>query len=129
MTNSMKRKLRRLMGAINGALSESEEITQSLEGVRQEGYDLYLVLEASVVMNGKDLDDDDLDDEPDDDLDDDDEELKDDDLEDDEFEGEEDDEDDEEPPLEFRPVRGREVVLRLSPHDMEFLKALRIRCD
>ena len=36
MTNSMKRKLRRLMDAINGALSDSEEITSSLEGVRRD---------------------------------------------------------------------------------------------
>ena len=135
MTNSMKRKLRRLVDAINGALSESEDIHASLAGVREEGYDLHLVLEASLVRNlKKDEDDDDLDDDEDFDFDEDEDEDLDDDLgdfedEDEDFEDEDDDEEGEDPPLEFRVASKRRKGLRFSACDIEFLRALNIRCD
>ena len=51
MRDSIKRKIHRLIHAINEALSDSEEITDSVDGVRDEGYDLFLILEATVVLN------------------------------------------------------------------------------
>lgn len=51
MRDSIKRKIHRLIHAINEALTDSEELTDSVEGVRDEGYDLFLILEATVVLN------------------------------------------------------------------------------
>jgi hypothetical protein len=130
MTKSMKRKLRRLIDAIHGAISDSEEITRSLAGVREEGYDLFLVLEAAVVLNRQQDGDDDDDDPEDDDLDFDEDEDFDDDSDDlDEDEDLDDEDDDEEAPLEFQVAGRRRTALELSPKDVEFLKGLRIRCD
>jgi hypothetical protein len=127
MTHSLKRKIRLLMDAINDALSGSDEITRSLNRVRQEGYDLLLVLEATVVLNGSDEDEDGLDDH--DDLDDDEEE------EDDGWEtigGDEDydDSDFEDESLDFRTRKpGKEFVARLTPQDIRFLSSLQISSD
>lgn len=51
MRDSIKHKIHRLIRAINEALSESDDISDSLDGVRDEGYDLFLILEATVVLN------------------------------------------------------------------------------
>jgi hypothetical protein len=124
MTHSLKRKIRLLMDAINDALSGSDEITRSLNRVRQEGYDLLLVLEATVVLNDSDEDENDLDDLYDD------EDEEDDDWEsiggDDEY----DDSDTEDESLDFRMRKpGKEFVARLTPQDIKFLSSLQISSD
>lgn len=53
MRENLKRKIHRLIHAINQALAESDEISDSLDGVKEEGFDLLLILEATVVLNRK----------------------------------------------------------------------------
>lgn len=51
MRDSIKHKIHRLIHAINEALTDSSELSDSVEEVRDEGYDLFLILEATVVLN------------------------------------------------------------------------------
>jgi hypothetical protein len=39
--------------AINGSLSESEQIAQAIAKIKEQGYDIFLVLEATIGFNRK----------------------------------------------------------------------------
>ncbi|PYS05152.1 MAG: hypothetical protein DMG15_15685 [Acidobacteria bacterium] len=43
--------MKELGAAINDALSESEEISEAIQNVRNAGYDVFLVLEATIGFN------------------------------------------------------------------------------
>jgi hypothetical protein len=43
--------MKELGDAINDALSESEDITEAIQNVRNAGYDVFLVLEATIGFN------------------------------------------------------------------------------
>lgn len=43
----MNRLMKELSDAINSSLAESDQISQALARIKEEGYDVYLVLEAS----------------------------------------------------------------------------------
>ena len=43
--------MKNLGAAINDALSDSEEISEALQTVRDSGYDVFLVLEATIGFN------------------------------------------------------------------------------
>ena len=51
MRDSIKHKIHRLIHAINEALIDSSELSESADEVRDEGFDLFLILEATVVLN------------------------------------------------------------------------------
>lgn len=51
MRDSLRRKIHHLIRAINEALAESGGVSDSLQGVRDEGFDLMLILEATVILN------------------------------------------------------------------------------
>ena len=51
MRDSIKHKIHRLIHAINEALIDSTELSDSADEVRDEGFDLFLFLEATVVLN------------------------------------------------------------------------------
>lgn len=48
MNEELKRLIKELGDAINGSLSESEEIAEAIAKIKTEGYDVLLVLEATV---------------------------------------------------------------------------------
>ncbi|HKF21249.1 MAG TPA: hypothetical protein VKE93_06745 [Candidatus Angelobacter sp.] len=50
----MKRLIKELGEAINGSLSESEQIAQVIAKIKEEGYDIFLVLEATIGFNRQD---------------------------------------------------------------------------
>jgi hypothetical protein len=43
----MNRLMKELSDAINGSLADSDQISQALARIKEEGYDVYLVVEAS----------------------------------------------------------------------------------
>jgi hypothetical protein len=49
----MKRLLREMGEAINDSLSASEELTATIERIRKEGFDIFLILEATIGLNPK----------------------------------------------------------------------------
>lgn len=49
----MKRLLREMGEAINNSLSASDELTGTIDRIRQEGYDIFLILEATIGLNPK----------------------------------------------------------------------------
>lgn len=51
--------MQELGNAINEALSDSERIAESIGDIRQAGYDVFLVLEATIGFNKRDDADDD----------------------------------------------------------------------
>ena len=51
--------MQELGSAINEALSDSERIAESIGDIRQSGYDVFLVLEATIGFNKRDDSDDD----------------------------------------------------------------------
>lgn len=54
LDNRMKQLLRELGRAINDAVSESDEITDSISRLRANGYDVFLMLDAVVGLNKRD---------------------------------------------------------------------------
>lgn len=110
MRESLKQKIHRLISAINEALAESGDVSESLDGVREEGYDLFLILEATVVLNRKGGI------------------LA---LEADDWEEEDDDLEEEEASLVeeagLDPVPSSELTAEVSDADHEFLRTLKIR--
>lgn len=48
LNDNLKRLIKELGEAINGSLSESEEIAESIAKIKSEGYDVLLVLEATI---------------------------------------------------------------------------------
>jgi hypothetical protein len=49
----LKRLMKELGEAINGSLSESEQIAQVITKIKEQGYDIFLVLEATIGFNRK----------------------------------------------------------------------------
>jgi hypothetical protein len=49
----LKRLIKELGDAINGSLSESEQIAQVIARIKDEGYDIFLVLEATIGFNNR----------------------------------------------------------------------------
>ncbi len=51
MNDRIKQLLRELGTAINESISSSEEVNQHIQRIRAEGYDLYVVLDATIGLN------------------------------------------------------------------------------
>src|SRR5438874_6479846 len=51
LDDNLKQLMKDLGAAINDALSESEEISEAIQNVRNAGYDVFLVLEATIGFN------------------------------------------------------------------------------
>jgi hypothetical protein len=51
LDDNLKQLMKELGDAINDALSESEDITEAIQNVRNAGYDVFLVLEATIGFN------------------------------------------------------------------------------
>ena len=51
MDDNLKQLMKELGAAINDALSESEQISEAIQNVRNAGYDVFLVLEATIGFN------------------------------------------------------------------------------
>src|SRR5215468_2883470 len=49
----LKRLIKELGDAINGSLSESDQIAQVIAKIKEEGYDIFLVLEATIGFNNR----------------------------------------------------------------------------
>jgi hypothetical protein len=49
----LKRLMKELGEAINGSLSESKQIAQAIAKIKEQGYDIFLVLEATIGFNRK----------------------------------------------------------------------------
>jgi len=60
LDDNLKHLIKELGAAINDALSESEEITGAIQNVRDAGYDVFLVLEATIGFNKRKSDADDV---------------------------------------------------------------------
>ncbi|HET7872960.1 MAG TPA: hypothetical protein VFL42_10655 [Terriglobales bacterium] len=54
MNTRLKRLMKELGEAINGTLSESDQIAQVISRIKDEGYDIFLVLEATIGFNRRD---------------------------------------------------------------------------
>jgi len=50
----LKQLMKDLGEAINGSLSESDQIAQVIAKIKEEGFDIFLVLEATVGFNRRD---------------------------------------------------------------------------
>ena len=51
LDDNLKQLMKELGEAINGALSESEDISEAIQNVRNAGFDVFLVLEATIGFN------------------------------------------------------------------------------
>ena len=51
LDENLKQLMKELGAAINDALSESEDISEAIQNVRDAGYDVFLVLEATIGFN------------------------------------------------------------------------------
>lgn len=56
MNARLKQLMKDLGEAINGSLSESDQIAQVIAKIKDEGFDIFLVLEATVGFNRRDED-------------------------------------------------------------------------
>jgi len=54
LNTQLKRLIKELGDAINGSLSESQQIAQVIAKIKEEGYDVFLVLEATLGFNRHD---------------------------------------------------------------------------
>ena len=54
MNTRLKQLMKQLGEAINGSLSESEQIAQVIAKIKDEGFDIFLVLEATIGFNRHD---------------------------------------------------------------------------
>lgn len=54
MNSRLKKLMKELGEAINGSLSESEQIAQVIAKIKEEGFDIFLVLEATIGFNRHD---------------------------------------------------------------------------
>jgi hypothetical protein len=57
--DSLKQLMHDLGNAINDSLSESDRIAEAIGQIRRNGYDVFLVLEATIGFNRRDEDSDD----------------------------------------------------------------------
>ncbi len=53
MSELLKEYRKRVEAAINRALSDSPEINDAIEKIREEGYDVFLIVEATIGFNPK----------------------------------------------------------------------------
>jgi NADPH:quinone reductase-like Zn-dependent oxidoreductase len=51
LDDNLKQLMKELGAAINDALSDSEEISEAIQNMRNAGYDVFLVLEATIGFN------------------------------------------------------------------------------
>ncbi len=51
LDDNFKRLIKELGGAINESLSESDRIAQAISNIKAAGYDVFLVLEATIGFN------------------------------------------------------------------------------
>ena len=56
MDDKIKQLLQDLGTAINESISGSEDVNQHIQRIRDEGYDLYVVLDATIGLNKQDAD-------------------------------------------------------------------------
>lgn len=56
MDDKIKQLLRELGTAINESISGSEDVNSHIQRIRDEGYDLYVVLDATIGLNKQDDD-------------------------------------------------------------------------
>ncbi len=54
MNARLKQLMKDLGEAINGSLSESDQIAQVIAKIKEEGFDIFLVLEATIGFNRRD---------------------------------------------------------------------------
>ena len=54
MNTRLKQLMKELGDAINGSLSESEPIANVISKIKEEGFDVFLVLEATIGFNRRD---------------------------------------------------------------------------
>jgi hypothetical protein len=54
VNNRLKKLVKDLGDAINGSLSESEQIAVVISKIKDEGFDIFLVLEATIGFNSRD---------------------------------------------------------------------------
>ncbi len=57
MNDKIKQLLRELGTAINESISGSEDVNRHIQRIRDEGYDLYVVLDATIGLNKHDDED------------------------------------------------------------------------
>ena len=57
MNDRIKQLLRELGTAINESISSSDDVNRHIQRIRDEGYDLYVVLDATIGLNKHDSDD------------------------------------------------------------------------
>ena len=57
MDDNLKRLMKELGSAINESLSDSEPIAQAISNIKGAGYNVFLVLEATIGFNKRDEDD------------------------------------------------------------------------
>ena len=100
MEDSLKRLMQELGNAINDSLSESDRIAEAIGEIKRAGYDVFLVLEATIGFNRRDEDSD-------------------------EDEADENIEITEEEPKKFE-TTGK---IKLTSQDQRFLRALKIAVD
>ena len=62
MEEPLKRLMQELGNAINDSLSESDRIAEAIGEIKKSGYDVFLVLEATIGFNRRDGDEEDADD-------------------------------------------------------------------
>jgi hypothetical protein len=55
--DKIKQLLRELGSAINESISNSEDVNKYIQRIRDEGYDLYVVLDATIGLNKHDSED------------------------------------------------------------------------
>ena len=58
MNDHLKDLMQQLGNAINDSLGESEGIAEAIGEIKKEGYDVFLVLEATIGLNRNDTDED-----------------------------------------------------------------------
>ena len=58
MNDRIKQLLRELGTAINESISSSDDVNRHIQRIRDEGYDLYVVLDATIGLNKQGDDDD-----------------------------------------------------------------------
>ena len=54
MNPRLKQLMKDLGDAINGSLAESDQIAQVIDKIKDEGFDIFLVLEATIGFNRRD---------------------------------------------------------------------------
>ena len=62
MEEPLKRLMQELGNAINDSLSESDRIAEAIGEIKKSGYDVFLVLEATIGFNRRDGDEEDAED-------------------------------------------------------------------